>query len=72
MAFIVKGEIYKVEVQPPPAEIKKERFDIKIPNRPVINVTVVEKYKHVQDGDLHRMINKKSGYLRDMIGADNK
>ena len=29
-----------------------------------------EKYHHIKDGDLHRMINKKSDYLSDMLALE--
>jgi hypothetical protein len=30
-----------------------------------------EHYKHVHHGDLHRLFNTKSTYLKDMAGLDN-
>ena len=29
-----------------------------------------EKYHHIKDGELHRMINKKSDYLNDMLALE--
>lgn len=31
----------------------------------------VEQYKHVKDGDLHKLFNTKSDYLRDMAALEN-
>lgn len=50
-------------------EIKKEEVTLKWPQIKKIEVKY-DKYEHKHDGDLHRMINKKSGYLSDMIGND--
>lgn len=79
MAFIVKGKVFgKVEepvevyvpqpVLPPEPveEIKKDVVDVKVTPPPTIKVKV-EKYKHVHDGELHKLINRKSGYVCDML-----
>ena len=80
MAFIVKGNVFKPpeEIVTPQVvdvvvaqkeEIKKESFEIKLPPPPKVKV-VVEKYKHIHDGELHRLINKKSGYICDMFDSE--
>jgi len=50
-------------------EIKKEVLNLVVKPSQKIQV-VVEKYQHIKDGDLHRLINKKSGYLCDMFSNE--
>ena len=69
LEFTIIEEYIVVDPELIEKEIKKEQIDLKWPE--VKNIEVkYDKYEHKHDGDLHRMINKKSGYLSDMIGND--
>ena len=79
MAIIAKNIIIggKVEekIAPPPKPVTVSTFEqIKTVN-PVGQKQVIEEpkehYKHVHHGDLHRLFNTKSTYLKDMAGLDN-
>lgn len=72
---IVIGE-KKVLEDPPtqkPATIirKSLRTEQILIEKPVIE-TPPEKYHHIKEGELHKMINKKSEYLNDMLALEKK
>lgn len=71
---IVVGEVV-VESAPPPQSKHINIFEkLRQQSQPVVEKieqkieAPPEKYHNVRDGELHKMINKKSEYLNDMIG----
>jgi hypothetical protein len=74
MPLIVKGEtiVTSVEKKPsPPVKVVKVE---PVVVRQEVKETVVElpsHYHHEVDGDLHKLINKKSDYLVDMLDFDS-
>lgn len=65
MAIFVKGKSFdgKVEKISPPVETKKSEVEeiVEEPSR----------YHNIKEGDLHKLINKKSDYLNDMLDLKN-
>lgn len=47
-------------------EKEKDIKIIEVTPDPIEEFEIIETY-HFKDGDLHRMVNKKSDYLRDML-----
>ena len=75
---IVLGEVAKMVAPPEPKHIStfdKLRTETVVEEKPK-PVAVVEeapeKYHHIKDGELHKMINKKSDYLNDMLALEKK
>lgn len=70
---IVLGEVAKPAA---PAEPPKQvSIFEKLRQQPVVEEKTIveeapEKYHHVKDGELHKMINKKSEYLNDMLALE--
>ena len=53
-------------------EKEKDIKIIEVIPDPIEEFEIIETYVHFKDGDLHRMVNKKSDYLRDMLDLDKK
>jgi hypothetical protein len=51
-------------------EKEKDIKIIEVIPDPIEEFELIETYVHFKDGDLHRMVNKKSDYLRDMLDLD--
>lgn len=74
-----KPEVEDKPVPPPPVEYKwntEERRMVRVkepietaPAVPVVEITST--YHHQVDGDLHKLINKKSEYLKDMLDFES-
>jgi len=45
-------------------KLRQQKVEVETPK---IIEEPVEKYKHVKEGELHKLINTKSSYLSDMI-----
>jgi hypothetical protein len=76
MAFFVKGKLFdgKVEQTTPPVETKKPEVRTKPIVRQLVQKEIVEepsRYHNIKEGDLHKLINKKSDYLNDMLDLKN-
>ena len=76
MPIFVKGEMFsgKVEQKAPPVETKKPQMKTQQIVRQVIeteNVVSSSKYHDIHEGDLHKLVNKKSDYLNDMLDLKN-
>jgi len=74
MAFIVKNSL-SIDTENVPVKqqplIKVEKVEQKAPEVTVESPKeCVDCYKHVHDGDLHKMYNTKSDYLMDMLFKD--
>lgn len=72
--IIVGGNKLEEPKAPPVKPVAVSTFEqIKTVN-PVSQKQVIEEpkehYKHVHHGDLHRLFNTKSDYLKDMAGLD--
>lgn len=53
------------EKQPKPAPVIEKKVEVKTIEEPK------EQYKHVHHGDLHKLFNTKSDYLKDMAVLEN-
>lgn len=76
MAIFVKGKLFdgKVEQSAPPVETKKPEVIIKPIVRQFVEKEIMEepsRYHNIKEGDLHKLINKKSDYLNDMLDLKN-
>lgn len=76
MAIFVKGKLFdgKTEQNAPSVETKKPEIKIQHIVRQTIQKEIVEepsRYHNVKEGDLHKLINKKSEYLNDMLDLKN-
>lgn len=78
MAIIAKnlvvGEHVKETAPPPPPKHVSIFEKIRQQETPVVENKVEEapeKYHHIKDGELHKMINTKSEYLSDMLALKN-
>ena len=67
MPLIVKGEFKTVEQQTPP--VKPVKIVEPVVRKEVVAETTEQpsNYHHDIDGDLHKLINKNSDYLKDML-----
>ena len=59
MGIIAKNIIVKGQETKSPPKIEEPKIVIE---------EKIDNYHHEEHGDLHKLINKKSGYLNDMIG----
>ena len=53
---------------------QEKKVSVVVKNKPepeIENSSEQDSYKHVHHGDLHRLFNTKSNYLKDMIGLEN-
>lgn len=72
---LVVGEHVK-ETAPPPPPKQVSIFEKLRQQQEVVDVVEKkvekspEKYHHVKEGELHKMINKKSEYLSDMLALE--
>jgi len=78
MAIIAKNLVvggYVKEAAPPPPPKHISVFEkIRQQEFPVVENKIEEaseKYHHIKDGELHKMINTKSEYLSDMLALKN-
>lgn len=62
--IIIGGQVVEGKVSPPPKPVTD--FENIRQTKAVVEETPQERYKHVQHGDLHRLFNTKSDYLKDM------
>ena len=68
--IIVGGQMVEEKVTPPPKPVTdfeklRKTSEVKVEETPE------EKYKHVHHGDLHRLFNTKSSYLKDMASLED-
>jgi hypothetical protein len=72
---IVLGEVAKPAAPPePPKHVSifeklRQQSVVEEKPKPVME-EAPEKYHHIKDGELHKMINKKSEYLNDMLALE--
>lgn len=77
MAIIAKNIIVGGENKTPPIKeevkpvLKRESIPFKDIRKEVEIAEEKPKYHEIHDGDLHKLINRKSSYLVDMIDLDN-
>lgn len=76
MPIIIKGELVtnSVEEKPTPQPVHVKWNDIVRNEQPIKNETNVETPSHYHEevhGELHKLFNKKSDYLRDILDFDS-
>jgi len=71
---LVVGEHVKETAPPPPPKHVNVFEKLRQQAQPVVETVKVEdapdKYHHIKEGELHKMINTKSDYLSDMLALE--
>ena len=66
---IIIGNQKEEEKSPPPQKPVTDFQKIRIENK--VEELPQEHYKHIETGDLHRLFNTKSSYLKDMAALED-
>jgi len=53
-------------------ETEEDKKIVDVREDPLGEYEIIETYIHVKSGDLHRILNKRSGYLCDMLELEEK